>query len=307
MGWKIIDIDNPCTMKSYLNNLIIFNTKRISIPISDIDVLLVSENKINMSINVINDLINNGVCLIFCNQQKLPTSYVLGYKVQKQSYINFQRQLNWDNEFKKDCWQWIVKQKIQNQIDLLEYFYSSNGEMKQYIKNEIKSLDEARAATIFFKNLYGSSFNRKKENLVNACLDYGYVIITNMVARSIVKKGLNVHISFYHGSLYSNFPLAYDIVELFRISIDLFVKTLFENNVISTNNDNFSKDIKNCLLDYIANYKIKIDDKFEFINNSIDKIIDWIINGDFRNHSINYDYDLELINDEEKTKLTEQI
>ena len=129
-----------------------------------------------------------------------------------------------------------------------------------------------------------------------------------MVARSIVKKGLDVHISFFHGSIYSNFPLAYDIVELFRISIDLFVKTLFENNIITTRDNKFTREIKNCLLDFIANYKIKIDGKFEFINNAIDKTIDWFINQDFENHSIEYDYELELLNNEEESfKLENQI
>ncbi len=306
MGWKIIDVDNPCIMKSYFNNLIIFNTKRISIPMNDIDVLIVSDNRINMSVNVINDLINNGVCVILCNQKKLPNSYILGYKVQKQSFINFKKQLEWDDKFKNQCWQWILNYKIKNQIDLLDHFYSNEDDIK--ITNEnISSLDEAKIASYFFKNLYGSSFNRKKENTINSCLDYGYTILTNMVARSIAKKGLNPHISFFHGSIYSDFPLAYDVVELFRISVDLFVKTLFQNNVISNDNKKFTREIKNCLLDYIANYKIQIDGKFEFINNSIDKVIDWIINGDFNNHTINYDYQLEVMNNDEQTQLEKQI
>lgn len=307
MGWKIIDIENPCILKSYFNNLIIFNTKRISIPMNDIDVLIVSDNRINMSVNVINDMINNGICVILCNQKKLPNSYILGYKVQKQSFINFKKQLEWSDEFKNKCWQWIVNKKVKNQIDLLNHFYSNDDAIGIKNGTHIASLEEAKIASYFFKNLYGNSFNRNKENLVNSCLDYGYVILTNMVARSIVKKGLNVHISFFHGSIYSNFPLAYDIVELFRISIDLFVKTLFENNVVTVNDNKFTSEIKNCLLDYIANYKIQIDGKFEFINNSIDKVVDWIVSGDFENHTINYDYELELINNEEQTKLEKQI
>lgn len=308
MGWKILEIENPCLLKTYLNNLIIINDKRLSISMNDIDVLMISENKINISINCINELVNNGVCIIMCNERKLPNSYILGYKVQKQSYINFVKQLEWDNEYKKDCWNWIMSIKIKNQLDLLKHHYSESKELEKEYDIRLKEwnfepLFEAKVATNFFKSLYGSSFNRKKDNTVNSCLDYGYTVLTNMVARSVVKKGLNCNISFYHGSIYSSFPLAYDVVELFRIAVDLFVKKLFEDNLINTSANKFENNIKQCLLEYIANYKIIIDGKYEFINNAIDKVIDWIIAKDIMNHKIEYNFVLESVNYEQSIKL----
>ncbi|WP_022935209.1 type II CRISPR-associated endonuclease Cas1 [Mesomycoplasma moatsii] len=304
MGWKILEIEKPCLLKTFYNNLVIINEKRLTISMNDIDVLLINENKINVSINCINELVSNGVCIILCNEKKLPNSYILGYKVQKQSYVNFLKQLKWDESYKEKCWNWIMNIKIQNQLNLLETFFTDVTEWKKELKNRSKnqkfdSQYEAWVASFFFKSLYGSSFKRKNENTVNACLDYGYTILTNMVARSIVKKGLHCNISFFHGSIYSNFPLAYDIVEIFRISIDLFVKKLFEDNLIKVNENNFNQDIKYCLTEYIANFKILIDGKYEFINNAIDKVIDWIINQDFKDHQIEYNYILNSINQNE--------
>ena len=303
MGWKIIEIDKSCILKSFNNNLLLFDEKKITIPMNDIDILLISNNMINMSINVINDLVNNGVCIILCNNKKLPNSYIQGYKVQKQSHINFEKQLEWNNEYKKKCWEWLVTKKIMNQLDYLTFINVETEKFKnelENVENFYEDMIEAKISNFFFKNLYGSSFNRKKENLINSVLDYGYVILTNMVARSIAKKGLHLGISFFHGSKYTTFPLAYDIVEIFRIIIDMFTKFLFDNNKL--NGNILDRQIKSCLLDFIANYKIKIDNNYDFINNAIDKVIDWIISGDFLNHNISYSFNIELLNNEDYFK-----
>ena len=310
MGWKIVDIDQPCILKTYLNNLIILTTKRLSIPMSDIDVLMVSDTKINLTVNAINELINNGVCIILCNGKHLLNSYILGYNVQKQGAGNFKKQLTWSETFKSNCWNWILRIKINNQLDLLDFYRSNDSDWKEIINNaddlaDVMQMYEAKIASYFFRQLFGKSFNRNKEYLTNSCLDYGYIVLTNMVARSITKKGLHPQIAFYHGSIYSAFPLAYDIVEIFRIAIDLFVKNLFENNLIKNKDLTLTRDIKNCLLDYISNYKICIDGKFEYINNAIDKVIDWIINQDFLDHQISYDFAIEGTNYE--LQLKEQI
>lgn len=313
MGWKIIEIQEKCLLRTFNNNLIIYDLSKKTIPMSDIDVLIIDNNQINISIVTINELISNGVCVITCNEKHLPHAYVSGYKVQKQSHVNFEKQLTWTSEFKQSCWKWIVKQKIQNQIDLLNFYGLSPSDYQEALNEQedfSSSILEAKVANYYFRQLFKSNFNRNQENIVNHILDYGYTILTNMVARSVVKKGLNLQIAFFHGSIYSSFPLAYDLVEPFRIVIDLFASKLLYVQKIDYHSK-FDRDIKSCLLDFIANYKIKIDDKFEFINNAIDKLIDWIINDDLVNHQISFDYQLDIINDyaheSQQQELEEQI
>ncbi len=303
MGWKIIEIDDKCILKTFQSNLIIFKDKKITIPISDIDVLIISDTRLMLSVNAINELVSFGVCIILCNMKKIPFSYILGYKVQKQSYVNFEKQLSWNRDFKDDCWNWILGIKNNNQLDLLENYGIDCSEQRFKLKENDNSMLEANISNFFFKQLYGNNFNRNIDNIINSILDYGYVILTNMVARSLTKKGLNCQISFYHGSIYSDIPLAYDVVEIFRIAIDLFASQIYYKNKLDKKMT-LTRDIKSCLLDYISNYKIKINGKYEFINNSIDKVIDWIIKGDYRENIIEYDYEIESINE---TELKEQI
>lgn len=293
MGWKIINIETPCVIKTLMSNLILLKENKVKIPMSDIDVLLISENRVNLSVNAINDLVQHGVCIILCNQSKLPNSYILGYKIQKQSYDNFRIQLNWQDDFKKLSWNWLQSKKINNQISYLNYLGIEYSNLNQ---KTIDELYEAKVASYFFKSLYGSSFKRTNNCIINNVLNYGYTILTNMTARSIVKKGLHPMIAFFHGSLYTEMPLAYDVVEVFRIIIDIFVKSIYDRGMLD-NKHSLNMQLKNCLIDFIANYKIKINDKYEFINNSIDCVIDWIINKSFMHNKIEYDYKIEFEND----------
>ncbi|MDE5651617.1 MAG: type II CRISPR-associated endonuclease Cas1 [Ureaplasma sp.] len=282
MGWKIINIESPCIIKTLMSNLILLKENKIKIPMSDIDVLLISENRVNLSVNAINDLVKHGVCIILCNENKLPSSYILGYKIQKQSYDNFRIQLNWQDDFKKLTWNWLQSNKIKNQILYLEYLQIEHNNLNE---NNINELFEAKVASFFFKSLYGDKFKRTNDCIVNKLLNYGYTILTNMVARSIVKNGLHPMIAFFHGSVYSKMPLAYDIVEIFRIIIDIFVKSINDIGILE-NRVSLNSQLKNCLIDFIANYKIKIND-------SIDYVIDWIINKSFMHNKIDYDYEIE--------------
>lgn len=69
MGWKIIEIENTQKLNLFLDNLVIFNNdnERITIPIIDIDVLLINNYKINISVQLINKLADNNVLLIICD------------------------------------------------------------------------------------------------------------------------------------------------------------------------------------------------------------------------------------------------
>lgn len=288
MGWKIIDIEKECYLKIFMDSLVVIRDKKITIPIIDIDTLIISNTRTNISVNLLNELCMKGVSVIFCNNKYIPTSCIVGYNVKKQSHKVFIRQLNWDKEFKNKIWKIILMKKIKNQIKFLQMYNLPTNDWESNIdqKNIINDNSESQVANLFFHSLYSNKFNRDLKCEINYILNFGYTIITSMVTRSIIKKGLNQHISFFHGSEYSQFPLAYDIVEPFRIIIDYFVKELFDKKYIDLNDKYLSSKIKDCLLDFIANFKIIIDNKYQFLNNAIDTYVDWIINDELDTHNI---------------------
>ena len=291
MGWKIIEIEEMCNMKVFMESLIVIRENKSIIPISDIDTLIISNNRINITINLINELSSNGVCVIFCDNKYIPKSLLLGFNVKKQSYKVFQKQLDWTLVFKTKWWNYISFKKISNQLDLMKMHNLSINDWNNFIKpkTDYKNINyESQVANLFFHSLYGKDFNRDKQTEINYILNYGYIILTSMVSRSIVKKGLHHQISLHHGSEYSQFPLAYDLVEPFRIIVDNFVKELFDVKIIEDKDKVLSKELKQCFLEYISEFKVKMDDKFFYLNTSIDTFIDWLIKDEIYLHKMDF-------------------
>lgn len=305
MGWKIIEIEEMCSLKVFMESLIVIRSKKLVIPIKDIDTLIISNNRIKITINLINELSSNGVCVIFCDNKYIPKSLLLGFNVKRQSYKVFQKQLNWTKEFKHRWWNTISFIKVNNQLNFMKEHNLSTNDWDLFIKlgTDFKSNNyESQVANLFFHSLYGNEFNRDKKTEINYILNYGYIILTSMVSRSIIKKGLHHQISLHHGSEYSQFPLAYDIVEPFRIIVDNFVKQLFDLKIIEDKDRVLSKELKQCFLEYISEFKVKLDDKFFYINTSIDMLIDWLISDEWNIHKITFIFNgegiKEMSNDE---------
>lgn len=291
MGWKIIEINESCNLKLLMDSLIVVRKNRLIVPIKDIDTLIISNVRINITINLINELSSNGVNLIFCDKKYIPKSFVLGINVKKQSYKVFQEQLKWSENFKTRNWNIICKKKIQNQLFLLKTYKYKTNDWNEIIDNEnnFSNNYESQVANLFFHSLYGAKFNRDNLTEVNYILNYAYIILTSMVTRSIIKKGLHQHISFFHGSEYSQFPLAYDIVEVFRIIADYFVIELFNKGFIKLEDKDLSREVKHCFLDYISEAKMKMDNTNIYLNNAIDMFIDWIIKDELKDHTFEYE------------------
>ena len=65
-------------MSLFLNNLVILQEdNKITIPINDIDVLLINNYKINISVQLINALTESNILIIICNNNYLPQSFIV--------------------------------------------------------------------------------------------------------------------------------------------------------------------------------------------------------------------------------------
>ena len=280
MGWKILEITSAERLRLFLNNLVIFkNNDKITIPINDIDTLLIDNPQINLSIQLINKLTEANVNLILCDRYHLPTSQIFPVIGNYNSLKILNQQINWNNVFKSRIWTSIVKSKIQNQIETLVHFgycNESTNEMQLLLK-DVKEFDisnrEGQAAKLYWHNLFGLKFNRRdEENLINKYLNYGYAILRSYFARAIVKKGLDPRISIFHKSFHNHFALASDLMEVFRILIDFEVIKIVEI-------DNFAKpwiEAKQQLVEAF-NRKVIINNQEQFINIAIDIFVDALV------------------------------
>jgi CRISPR-associated endonuclease cas1, NMENI subtype len=229
MGWRTVVV-NTHSKLSYKNNHLIFKdaSRTELIHLSEVDILLLETTDIVHSTMLIKRLVDENILVIFCDDKRLPTAYLMPYYGRHDSSLQLSRQIAWDEDTKAQVWTTIIAQKILNQA----FYLGSCGflEKSQSVIDLYHGLDlfdpsnrEGHAARIYFNTLFGNGFSREQDNDVNAALDYGYTLILSMFAREIVLSGCMTQFGLKHANQFNQFNLASDIMEPFRPIIDRIV------------------------------------------------------------------------------------
>ncbi len=231
---RIIDITEIAFHLHIENGLLVMENKanpnsKMTIPVSDIAVLIINNRQTTMTQAVISSLAKNKAFLIVSDERSMPISLMLplsGHTLQTQRFIS---QVSASKPIQKRLWQQIVRTKIKAQADLLKSLYNNSYGL-DFMVDQVKSGDitnlEAQAAQKYWKNLFQSfEFIREPQtgNPPNNLLDYGYAILRAIVARAIVSSGLNVTFGIHHHNRSNSFCLADDLMEPFRVLVDKVV------------------------------------------------------------------------------------
>ena len=204
------------------------------VPIEDVGVVILDAYQLTISQNLISKLLDNNVALITCNQKRMPQGLMLnldGHHVQQEKFHN---QIMASKPLKKQLWQQTVKQKINNQAQLLAlatFIELSELENMDYWARNVRSGDpdnyEARAAAFYWPRLfkaYVSEFTRGRfDDAPNNLLNYAYAILRAITARSLVASGLLPTFGIHHHNKYNAYALADDIMEPYRPFVDFVV------------------------------------------------------------------------------------
>ncbi len=203
-----------------------------TIPIEDIGIVLINNQRISMSIPLINALADASVAVVFCNERNMPNSMLQqmdGNCLQGEILRN---QIEVGEVLKKQLWKQIIEAKIHNQSLLLDK-YGKNGDILRPLYSNVKSGDadnrEGIAARMYWAELFGPDFSRDRTEIgINALLNYGYTILRAAVSRSIVSSGLFPAFGIYHKHRSNAFPLADDLMEPYRPYVDEVVYRLYQ-------------------------------------------------------------------------------
>jgi CRISP-associated protein Cas1 len=202
-----------------------------SVPIEDLGVLII-DSDITITSNLISELADANVALIFTDEKHLPASLTIPFVANsiQSKILNHQISVSVPN--KKRLWASVVSAKILNQSDNLQACGKDGTSLREISKNvpsgDPKNL-EAFAARIYWRKLFGDDFRRNRENPdANMLLNYGYAIIRASVARAIVGTGLHPSFGIHHKNQYNPFPLADDLMEPIRPFVDRKVFSIME-------------------------------------------------------------------------------
>ncbi|MFK5957811.1 MAG: type II CRISPR-associated endonuclease Cas1 [Lutibacter sp.] len=207
-----------------------------TIPIEDVGMLVLENQQITITNGLLSKLIENKAAIITCDAFHLPISLLqplVGHSEQAERYRN---QLNASMPLKKNLWQQTISAKINNQALYLEHLQIPARKLFKWA-SEVKSGDlenhESRAAVYYWKQLFNiPNFTRKQYGATpNNLLNYGYAILRAITARALVSSGMLPSVGIFHKNKYNAYCLADDIMEPYRVYVDVLVHEIMQTNV----------------------------------------------------------------------------
>lgn len=272
MTWRTIVLTKDSKISLRLKHLVIQNEETITIPLTEIGQLIIENPNIVMTGHILNALSEHKITTIICNDKHLPHSNInLIYGHFRQVEI-IRNQISWSEELKKLLWQIIIKEKINNQKQVLQKVFDEEYEIFDDYIMQVELDDvtnrEGHAAKVYFNKLFGLHFIRGRDDPINWGLNYGYSIILALFTRVINTKGLLTELGIHHRSQLNHYNLASDFMEVYRPFIDLTVK----KNV----NEKFTRKEKRNLLD-VFNIKVQINGRSQYLSNSVEIYVESLI------------------------------
>ena len=231
---RTLVFSNPMILSLKNQQLVVaykdFPDERRTVPIEDVGVVLLDNQQTNITLPLLNALVENEVQVVICNSKGMPNAMVHSMNSNNLQGETLRNQIACGEVLKKQLWKQVVEAKIRNQASLLDSVGENGSVLKSFYTN-VRSGDidnrEGIAARIFFQHLFGDDFVRNRDEPgINALLNYGYAILRAATCRAIVSSGLLPAIGIHHHNRSNAYPLADDLMEPFRPFVDGIVYDL---------------------------------------------------------------------------------
>lgn len=240
---RIIYIGTPRKIRIKDNNLLLHQVSDGLIdlvPVEDIGFLILDNQNITISQNVLQSLLENKCAIVTCNQKHMPLGLFLNLDGSQLQAEMFALQIATKLPVKKQLWKQIIIAKIENQAQLVSRLVSKDASLPLYrLSKQVQSGDitnrEAIAARYYWHQLFGNyDFAREREgDPPNNALNYGYSILRAGVARAIMSSGLLPTFGIHHHNRYNSYCLADDVMEPYRPFVDEIVWMMVKNNEVN--------------------------------------------------------------------------
>ena len=273
MSWRIVVISKRAKLDLQMGFLVVRSDEITKIHLGEISTVMIESTAVSLTTSLLAELSKRKIKVIFCDEKRNPSSELISYYGSHDTSNKVRKQIVWKAKTKEAVWTEIVTEKIRKQKEVLELLQKREAELLEGYLHEITWNDESNreghAAKVYFNALFGLDFTRTEDNCINAALNYGYSIILSAFNREIVSNGYITQLGLFHDNMFNQFNLASDLMEPFRVLVDL--------EVLSMKLTEFEHKDKLRLVD-ILNHEIIIDGKNQYVNNGLNaKLVSWVL------------------------------
>lgn len=205
------------------------------IAFDDVEAVLVASPGMVWSNTALAELADRQVPVMVLGNNFNPVAVVLPLNGHFEQAHRIRAQADASLPFRKQAWATLVRHKITAQAEALERVNEPSERLRR-LATAVRSGDpdnrEAQAAQAYWPLIMDKAFRRDRDTSgANALLNYGYAVLRAATARAIVAAGLHPSLSVHHRSGGDALALADDLMEPFRPTIDLIVRSLCEEGI----------------------------------------------------------------------------
>lgn len=274
MAWRIVHIKEGDLLRLRLDNLEIRKKDdKYYVPLSDITMVVLEGNKTTITTKLLSSLSQNNVGLVICDDKYLPVGIYLPYGQYHHDSKRVIKQASWSENQKDLLWQSVIKQKMDNQIAFARWsgVEQERLELMEDLVSDLtlgdKTNREGHVAKVYFDSLYGKSFTRGDDNLINAAMNFGYAIVRSCMARIVVGNGLVTMLGIFHKNEFNSFNLVDDLMEPFRPLMDYWI-----NQNILGDREYLSYESRLKIIEFM-NQKIELKNKKMSMDNAMQEFV----------------------------------
>ena len=228
MSYHIIDISSEGAVLSVKNRQLVCRQKTGAVrqlPLEDIGAVIVNSFSVLLHSSFLSAAADAKVAVVICERFR-PKSVVL--PVQRGSDTLLTRaQIGASARFAEAVWMKTIDAKVANQFDLLTHLCGKDSRLDAF-RVAMKRSDhfkEGNCARIYWdllsERLALHDFRREREGGgFNDFLNYGYGVLLTRVLQKLLAHGLDPMYGVGHAVRERAVPLAYDIMEPFRVAFD---------------------------------------------------------------------------------------
>ena len=249
---RIIEIAEQSAFLNLNNNLLNIRLKdgnTAEIPVGEVQCLILANPAVTITGALLAALAENGAIVVMSGKDRLPIAMQLPISNNYIQCERFRSQIDAKLPLKKRLWQIVIQEKIKRQGKLLQKLHNHDHGLLD-LAEKVRSGDsdniESRAAVIYWKNFWNSSFQRDRDAAdSNMMLNYGYAVLRAITARACCCAGLHPTIGINHHNRYNAYCLADDLMEPFRTVVD---ETVYNLNPANEHIEILTQDMRRQLI-----------------------------------------------------------
>lgn len=231
---RVITIESACRL-SLDNGRLRIDREGITnfIALTDLGALILDTPQVELTAGLLRALGENDIVVVVSDSRHYPGAMLAPQRAHTHTVRRQRMQANLSEELKARFWARSVSAKLQNQLRFLAAQAKSAPLARiQRMAENVRPGDpenyEAQAAKLYWKELFGVSFRRRKkepEDPRNSALNFGYAILRGLFARYLAVAGLSPIFGFGHKNEDNPYCLVDDLIEPYRPCVDAVVVT----------------------------------------------------------------------------------